>query len=357
VDYSSFNVYDLFRDLMRLRSNTIAREGDMLETSEGLIFDVKGFLHPSDRVIAYLRYYPDARGSRQRAGVRYQRVYDLDERNKLLRNRWPLYLHNSSVLHRQVQAVPNGRIRRHYLPLKMITELQERRDLDQLESLAREMAQTLAREATIPLSKIGLSGSILVGLHTNQSDIDLMIYGAESARVCYQRLTALVSTRSSGFSPLASNELHHLYMQRVPTQNVPFARFAEHEGSKVLQGEFKGKQYFLRCVREWGEITERYGDREFFPLGRMRLTATIIDDSDSILTPCRYLLSNIKIVNSEHDDIPIEIVSFRGRYCEQVHTGDHIVAEGLLEGVKEQSRSVHRLIIGENPKDQLLRVG
>ena len=338
---------------MRLQSITTAREGDMLETSEGLIFDVKGFLHPSDRVIAYLRYYPDARGSRQRAGVRYHKVYDLDERTKLLKNRWPHYLHSSIVLHRQVQAVPNRRIKRQYLPQKMIAELQERRDLDQLESLALDMAQALAREAPISLSKIGLSGSILVGLHTSKSDIDLMIYGAESARVCYQRLTSLVSTRSSGFSPLESSELQNLYIQRIPAMNVPFAK--EHERPKILQGKFKGRQYFLRCVREWSEITGKYDDREFFPLGRMRVTATIIDDSDSILTPCKYLLSNIKIVNSEHEDVPSEIVSFRGRYCEQVHTGERIVAEGLLERVKEANRSVHRLIIGENSRDQLLR--
>ena len=328
----------------------------MLETSDGLIFDVKGFLHPSDRVIAYLRYYPDARGSRQKAGVRYHRVYDLDERTKLLKKRWPLYLHNSIVLHRQVQAVPNRRIKRQYLPLKMIAELQERRDLDQLESLALDMAQVLASEAPIPLSKIGLSGSILVGLHTSQSDIDLMIYGLESARVCYQRLTNLINTRSSDFSPLESTELQSLYIQRVPAMNVPFAKFEEHERPKVLQGKFKGRQYFLRCVREWSEITEKYGDREFFPLGRMRVTATIIDDSDSILTPCKYRLSNIEIVSSEHEDIPSEIVSLRGRYCEQVHTGDHIVADGLLERVKEAHRSAYRLIIGENAMDQLLRV-
>ena len=327
----------------------------MLETSEGLIFDVKGFLHPSDRVIAYLRYFPDAHGSRQRAGVRYHKVYDLDERTKLLEKRWPHYLHSSTVLHRQVQAVPNRRIKRQYLPQKMIAELQERRDLDQLESLALDIAQVLARDTPIPLSKIGLSGSILVGLHTSKSDIDLIIYGAESGRLCYQRLTSLVSTRSSGFSPLESSELENLYVQRVPAMNVPFAKFEEHERPKVLQGKFKGRQYFLRCVKEWSEITGKYGDKEFFPLGRIRVTATIIDDSDSILTPCKYLLSNTKIVNSEHEDTPSEIVSFRGRYCEQVHTGDRIVAEGLLERVKEANKSVHRLIIGESTKDQLLR--
>lgn len=33
-------------------------EGDFVETHDHLIFDVKGFLHPQDRVIAFLRYVP-----------------------------------------------------------------------------------------------------------------------------------------------------------------------------------------------------------------------------------------------------------------------------------------------------------
>jgi hypothetical protein len=33
-------------------------EGDFIETYDHLIFDVKGFLHPKDRIIAFLRYVP-----------------------------------------------------------------------------------------------------------------------------------------------------------------------------------------------------------------------------------------------------------------------------------------------------------
>ncbi len=328
----------------------------MLETFEGLIFDVKGFLHPYDRVIAYLRYYPDVLGSRCRMGVRYNRVYDLGERTKLLKDRWPLYLYNSTVLHRQVQAVSNGRIKHRYVPARMIAELQHRRDLDKLQSLACDMAQTLATEAHIPISNIGISGSILVGLHTIQSDIDLIIYGAEQARACHQRLRALMGNRSSYFNPLGSGNLQDLYVQRVPTMNLPLATFIEHERPKVFQGKFKGTQYFLRSVRDWDEMTEKYGDREFYPLGRTRLTGTVVDDSDSIFTPCKYVLSDVKIVNSERDDVPSEIVSFRGKYCEQAKRGDRIAAEGLLERVNEKGNSMYRLLIGESSNDHLLRV-
>ncbi len=39
-------------------SNIFATEGDFIETYENLIFDVKGVLHPIDKIIAFIRYIP-----------------------------------------------------------------------------------------------------------------------------------------------------------------------------------------------------------------------------------------------------------------------------------------------------------
>jgi len=54
-----------------------AREGDFIETSEGLVFDVKGLIHPPNRIIAFLRYFPDKKGERKRNSERYSKVYSL----------------------------------------------------------------------------------------------------------------------------------------------------------------------------------------------------------------------------------------------------------------------------------------
>ena len=69
-----------------------AREGDFIETREGLIFDVKGLVHPPDRVVAYLRYLEDPSGDRRRGDKTYTKVYSLSDREKTLRNRYPQYL-------------------------------------------------------------------------------------------------------------------------------------------------------------------------------------------------------------------------------------------------------------------------
>jgi predicted nucleotidyltransferase len=331
-----------------------AREGDFLETSDGLIFDVKGLLHPRDRVIAYLRYLPDRRGSREREGTVYRKVYDLTTRAKLLRAKWPIYLYKDPIFNREVQAVPVNKIARHYVPSKRFAELQHAIELDMQERLALDMAETLVKEAGIPPSKIGVSGSILVGLHTAKSDVDLVLYGSAVARKCLSKLQVLLNTRSQGFSPYEKGDLRKLYLQRGQRASLPFEVFVKHERSKVLQGKYRDTDYFLRCIKEEDESEESYGDTEYYPAGRATVRATISDDSDSIFTPSTYHLVNANVTGKHH--APNQIVSFRGRFCEQAHAGEKIYARGSLERVVGRQRRAHRLVIGENPRDCLMVV-
>jgi len=331
-----------------------AREGDFIETSDGLIFDVKGLLHPPDRVIAYLRYVPDRRGSRERRGTIYRKVYDLTARAKLLRARWPIYLYRDPVFNREVQAVPVDKVTRHYVPSERFAELQRAIELDPQERSAIDMAETLVKEAGIPASKIGVSGSILVGLHTTKSDIDLVLYGSGVARKCFSKLQALLNTHSQGFSPYEKGDLRKLYLQRGLRTSLSFEVFVRHECSKVLQGKFRGTDYFIRCVKEEDEGEESYGDREYYPAGRATVCATISDDSDCIFTPSTYHLVRARVTGRLR--APTQIVSFRGRFCEQAHTGEEIFARGTLERVVDKRSEAYRLVIGENPRDCLMVV-
>jgi len=331
-----------------------AREGDFIETSDGLIFDVKGLLHPPDRVIAYLRYVPDRRGSRERRGTIYRKVYDLTARAKLLRARWPVYLYRDPVFNREVQAVPVDKVTRHYVPSERFSELQHAIELDPQERSALDMAETLVKEAGIPASKIGVSGSILVGLHTIKSDIDLVLYGSDVARKCFSKLQTLLNTHSQGFRPYEKSDLRKLYLQRGLRTFLSFEVFVRHERSKVLQGKFRGTDYFIRCVKEEDEGEESYGDREYYPAGRETVCATISDDSDCIFTPSTYQLVRAKVTGQLR--APTKIVSFRGRFCEQAHTGEEIFARGTLERVVDKRSEAYRLVIGENPRDCLMVV-
>ncbi|UCH37604.1 MAG: DNA polymerase subunit beta, partial [Candidatus Bathyarchaeota archaeon] len=92
------------------------REGDFIETLEGLIFDVKGLVHPPNRVIAFIRYIPDEYGDRSRSNIRYRKVYSLSERVSFLSENFPDYLVYDPVFNMKLNLVSVERIIRFYKP-------------------------------------------------------------------------------------------------------------------------------------------------------------------------------------------------------------------------------------------------
>jgi predicted nucleotidyltransferase len=137
---------------------------------------------------------------------------------------------------------------------------------------------------------------------------------------------------------------------------MTFGDFVKHERSKVLQGKFRSTHYFIRCVKEWSELEEAYGDKEYYPTRRATVRATIASDDDSIFTPCTYQISDVDVIGGDTSHVPTQITSFRGRFCEQARTGDRVVAVGLLERVVDEHGEQCRLIIGEAVRDRLMVV-
>jgi len=142
-----------------------AREGDFVETIEGLFFDVKGLLHPPDRIVAYLRYYPDNRGVRLLGGRRYAKVYDLLQRDRLLERRWPHFLYFDAVQGRKLEGVPLGSVAHVHDPTQRLTCLVGSRRKDALEADAVKLVQDLSHKSGLSYDHFGISGSLLVSLH------------------------------------------------------------------------------------------------------------------------------------------------------------------------------------------------
>lgn len=69
------------------RRRRSAVEGAAVETGDGMLFTVKGVVHPPHRVVAYLRYVPDPDGARRRGRDRYRRVYSVADQEAALRAR------------------------------------------------------------------------------------------------------------------------------------------------------------------------------------------------------------------------------------------------------------------------------
>jgi len=332
-----------------------AREGDLIETFDGNIFDVKSMVHPPDKVIAFIRFTPDPKGERKRGGVTYRKVYPLHERYELLRKRFSQYLVYDSLFNEWFCEVPIEAIKHHYKPGECLRKLRQKRLLTPLETATLHFAETLKKNADVSWNALGVSGSLLVELNTPKSDIDLVVYGSQSCCRVYDSLRTLMNDKDSPVKSYSKRELRHLFDFRSKDTSMPFEDFVRTESRKVLQGKFEGRDYYIRCVKDWNETDEQYGTVHYQPVGYAKIKATVTDNSQMIFTPCHYKIDKVEIVEGPKVKWIQEIVSFRGRFCEQARNGESVVAQGKIERVqKEGEQEYYRVLLGNKVSDYMI---
>jgi len=332
-----------------------AREGDMVETVEGLIFDVKGFVHPPDKIVAYLRYVESPNGDRRKGEKTYIKVYSISEREEILKEKYPEYLCYDPVFGDRMQEVPNRRVSKIYKPQNKVSNLLKEPRLDRIERDAIEFICLLHDLSNVDLGKIGVSGSILVDLYKEDSDIDVIVYGKKNCLAIHATLKEEMKRRNSPIRRYDLEGLKKLYEFRSKDTWMPLKDFIRMERRKFMQGTFRGRDFFMRFIPDWNEVNERYGDRIYVPSGYVKIKARIADDSESIFTPCRYLIEDVRILDGVKVRGLKEIVSFRGRFCEQARKDEIVVAQGKLEKVIEKNGTeFFRLILGVKPSDFML---
>jgi uncharacterized protein len=329
-------------------------ESFYLETKDGLFFAVKGFEHPPDRRIAVLRYMPDATGGdRRKGGKFYRRLYHFDEQEQQIRSTYPQYLAYDPVFQTSLQSVPESMIQKIYDPRQRFRELEQACTRAEIEEDAFAFLRLLQNQAQVPSSALGITGSLLIGLYTEKSDLDAVVFGTENCRRVYRALLKMLDERvCPDLGRLDSAGLQELFEQRVADTHMAYEEFVRLEKGKVNQGRFRQRTYFVRFVRGADEAGHTYGSLRYTPIGRAVITASISDDLYAIFTPCRYPLSNVRLLEGPLQSIPNEIISFRGRFCEQAHAGAFVYAAGTLERIEnDQGGFHHRLLLGNFPED------
>ena len=333
-----------------------AREGDLIKTKSNVVFDVKGLVHPAGKIVAFPRFIPSPQGTRQGKDATYGKVYSLGDRFKYLQENHPDLIVFDPVFGETMCEVPVEQVAEHYKPEEKLWSLRTAKDLTVLESKALQLAETLKKEADIPWSSIGISGSIMAGLTTEKSDIDPLVYGVENCRKAYAALQKLLKKEDSGLSLTREAELQELFDFRSKDTQMSFEDFVLVESRKAFQGKFMGTDYFIRFVKDWSEISEQYGDVCFKNSGYAKITAKIADSTDSLFTPCTYKLEDVQVVEGPKLAPIEEIVSFRGRFCEQAENGEAVEAQGKVELVtnKKTGGEHYRLILGNKPSDYMV---
>jgi len=316
-------------------------ESHYVETLGGLFFAVKGLVHPPDRYLACLRY---------------RRLYHFAEQEEWLRAHAPGCLAFEPSCQAILQSVPRANVARIHDPRRRLQELRAGPLHDPVIRDSIAFAGLLRQAAGVPWEALGVSGSLLIGLHTPASDLDVTVYGAEDGRAVQQALHRVLD---AGTYPelrrLDASGQRTLYAERVPDTRMAFEDFVAVERDKINQGQFGGRPYFLRFVPRPADVGESYGDRCYTPAGRAVIQATVLDAREAVFTPCRYIVGDVTFLDGGPAPDLREIVSYRGRFCEQAQKGQLVRASGLLEKVESRAAGCwHRLLLGNAADDTML---
>ena len=331
------------------------REGDYIELDEGAIFEIKGLSHPPYGVIAYPRYTPDERGERSKEGRRYRKLHTLKEKEEFLKSRFPEYYTFNPYYQRMLPIIPWSRVRKHYTPQNTVTELLASHNLTCLRLKALRFVRYIADIADVPLERLGISGSIMVRLDDEGSDIDLIVYGL---RESWKVKAAILKAMGKGklIRRLTEEHLKDLYLSRSKDTQMSYEDFRRVEVRKSNQGLFDDAPFFIRYLKEWAERDEKYGEYHVRRLGYARIEAEVVDAAQAHLTPATYLLKDVHVLSGPSWLTADRLITWRGRFAEQAYEGEVVIAQGYVEEYIHRGGVLRQMVVGEGREDIILPI-
>ncbi len=343
----------------------IPRDGDAVLSSDGFIFYTVGYLHPPDRVISYLKYIPKKLADEFNLRwlpyewnlgditlVRPVKLYSPEHYKRIIeifKDNHPGYVVYDPSLRKELLTTPKTRIRSVFEPrvsLENLVQKEKRRQLDELETTALKIIRYLSNATKIQLKSFGIHGSISLGMHNPQSDIDIAVYGADNFSNVLRKMHDLCD-RGGNFHLLEESVFDVIRMNRFI---------------------WNDKRVVVNAIRCFEEITEHYGEFTYHATRRnLSFKCDVVEDLESVFRPAIYGVSGYTPLDEasdvEENMVPSQVVSMIGEYRSIVSKGKEAKVSGSLERVvKSKTDNVHhyRVIVGsgeQKPQDEFIWPG
>jgi predicted nucleotidyltransferase len=233
---------------------------------------------------------------------------------QVFRENFPEYIYFCPFRRKEVISAPLNSIFEVFVPRDCLKALLEAGKKDELQELALEFIQLLSEEAKVPLEDFGIHGSIALGMHSSESDIDIVVYGGQNFRRVEASVDKLVQ----------DGVLAYIFNNRLDV----FRRF---------KGRFKNKVFMYNAVRKPEEVENRYGEHRYTPLANVKFRCTVEDDCEAMFRPAIYKIKNYTPfgnVSHPQNMTPETVVSMIGCYRNVARKGQLIEVSGMLEQVE-----------------------
>lgn len=325
------------------------KDRDFIETIEGLIFCVVGYLHPPDRYTSYLKYTPNDNGKWSRDDTSYRRVipyYHVSQVEKtytFLQERYPNYLYSCPVRNIIVSSVPKVSVKEYYKPRKRLQAILEKPQ-DELEWKLSDIVTILCGLSGLDSSNFGITGSLLTRNHNPEfSDMDITVYGLEASKVIKE---TILETRKeeSIIQPYNSVKKEVWSRTRISRHSLSIGELMDFAERRWNYGVFRDTYFSIHPIRTDREIEEEYGDNTYEQMGEVQGEAIISDTSEAIFLPAVYRIENVELKGKSPYYIG-RIVSFEGLFRDLFDPGEKIQFQGILECVSGKDPH-HRIVIG-----------
>ena len=323
----------------------VPTDGDTFVTKEGFISNVFGYEHPSNRVFSFLKYIPSK--FKTLFHVRFlERTWKLEKLElfraeklytaqnyqtflETFRNNFPDYIYFCPFRKKEVISTPLSSIKKVYVPMECLRSLIGIERKDSLQEMTLSLIDLLSSESGITVEDFGVHGSIALGMHTPQSDIDLVVYGAQNFRKLEKAIDKLVK----------AGRLSYVFNNRL-------------DAARRCKGRYSNKIFMYNAVRKPEEVNSKYGTYKYSPVFHAKFRCRVKDDSEAMFRPSIYKIENYEPDNTSstqsEDTIPKLVVSMIGCYRNVAKKGDELVVSGMLERVEsiETGEVFHQAVVG-----------
>jgi predicted nucleotidyltransferase len=242
---------------------------------------------------------------------------------------FPDYVYYCPFRGKELISAPLASIKTVYVPRNCLVALGKLTKPDELQKMALSLIALISGKSSVGLEDFGIHGSIALGMHAPESDIDFIVYGSKNFRAVETTIAELVN----------AGELSYIVGNRLDV-------------ARKFQGRYCGKIFMYNATREPEEITTKYGDCRYVSIAPVRFQCTVSEDGETMYRPAIYRISNYKPLdtNSElpFDRVPDRVVSNIGCYRNIARQGSEIKVAGQLERVEPvtEGKTFYQVVVG-----------